>query len=134
MIEVKEITIKRGEGPSHLCRITKTYHSYHEANIGLIRSSPTLPSEGGYDKHNFTVEFEDGYKYEGRLDCKAVKCRDNDLDVARHIRETQMWYAGKVEYPHCGKERYEEMIADYREQGWVQEAEDFLAKYDCGQN
>ena len=46
----------------------------------------TFPGPGhGYDKHDFSIVFDDGEVYEGRLDCKSADSKDNDLDVREHI-------------------------------------------------
>lgn len=64
---VKEIRIKRGEGPNHLVGIWHTFPTADQVDRWIISQEDTLP-EVGYDKFDFTIEWESGDTYEGRLD------------------------------------------------------------------
>jgi hypothetical protein len=91
------ITITRAEGPHELCGKTKVFEGarcWGAANAWLFGQSETFPASGGYDKHDFVVEFADGEKYAGRLDCKASDCHDPDLNVAEHVRGFIEFMAG----------------------------------------
>lgn len=97
MIHATRITITRVEGPTKLCRKPKTFEGprcWIAARVWLLGQSETFPASGGYDKHDFEVEFADGEKYAGRLDCKASDCEDADLDVAEHVRSFVEFMAG----------------------------------------
>ncbi len=68
-IGVKEITIHWAEGSVDAYPFPKTYTSYKDANedIKLVYNDWKEESVG-YNKTKFTVVFEDGEVYEGRLD------------------------------------------------------------------
>jgi hypothetical protein len=96
-IAAVKITINRAEGPTDLCRKPQTFEGsrcWTAANAWLMGQSETFPAEGGYDKHDFTVEFADGESYSGRLDCKASDCEDADLNVGAHVRDFIEFMAG----------------------------------------
>lgn len=128
MIPVKQITITRAEGPYEKCGKPKTFASFVAATDWMIRECETFPKDGGYDKHDFTVEFEDGETYSGRMDCKHYSCSNNDLDVRYHILSFCEWMGGIARNPWCGQEKYEAQMSQYTEetkQGYV----DFINKY-----
>lgn len=62
---------------------------------------PVIPSRMGYDKTDFTVTWEDGETYEGRLDLKPTSCgeRESDTDIAQHIRRHCIFYGGLAMTP-----------------------------------
>lgn len=62
------VKIRRAEGPSALCGTWNEYQSIKEAERALSQASHTFPKLG-YDKHDYSVTFENGDEYEGRLDC-----------------------------------------------------------------
>jgi len=84
---VMSVTITRAEGPTKLVGVPMTFPSTATASQYLRGQSQTFPGPGhGYDKHDFAVAFRSGDTYKGRLDVKAKTARDNDLDVAQHMR------------------------------------------------
>lgn len=88
LIPVKSITIHYAEGKN--CELyPQTFKSFNEVNNMLMFTSYQFPENGGYDKHNFTVIWDDDSKteFKGRLDCKHNACINNDLDMAKHIRD-----------------------------------------------
>lgn len=93
-MKIKTISITRAEGPTPLCGITKTFTSFKDASAWLRSESNTFPKRG-YDKHDFTVVFEDGRTYGGRLDCKHHGCPDNDLDVLLHMKQVATYASGR---------------------------------------
>jgi hypothetical protein len=96
-IPAVKITINRAEGPHDLCGHPMTFDGpecWLDANVWLLRQSRTFPATGGYDKHDFSVEFADGETYQGRLDCKASNCDDPDLNVGKHMRDFIEFMAG----------------------------------------
>jgi hypothetical protein len=102
------IAIKRAEGPTALC-VRKTFVGpgcWADANAWLRSQSNTYPASGGCDKHDFVVTWNDGDTYEGRLDCKASGCTNNDLDVGRHIVEGLEFLAGTHCPVHMSEEQY----------------------------
>jgi len=129
MIPIKSITITRAEGPNRLCGKPHVFDSYAAASTWLLSQSNTFPASGGYDKHDFTVIFEDGETYSGRLDCKAYSCPDNDLDVYKHMLDLARWMSGREMFPHCGQERYKELIRLYEKDGTKKAYKEFMDKY-----
>jgi len=86
-----KITITRGEGISRLCGIEKNFKTFKDASNWLVSQSDTFPKLG-YDKHDFSVTFDDENSYSGRLDCKHHSKENNDLDVKEHvIRQLKFW-------------------------------------------
>lgn len=125
-----KIQITRAEGPTHLCDAPETFEGdscWKKARAWLWLWSHTFPRNGGYDKHDFTVTFEDGETYEGRLDCKHFSCDDNDLDVAKHVRWHLEFMAGQYCPPHLSDERYKRVVADF---GQAEQSAKFLLEYD----
>jgi hypothetical protein len=110
-IKVKSITITRAEGPFHLCGKTMTFSGFREARRWLWSQSSTFPKIGGYDKHDFVVTWEDNETYSGRLDCKHHTCKNNDLDVHRHVLESARFYAGHKPF-HMDQELYDEFMRE----------------------
>lgn len=83
--QIKKITIIRAEGPTRLCGIPHTFEAFEDATAWLHSQAHTFPASGGYDKHDFSIEWMDGKKYDGRLDCQHYSCPFPDLDVRHHI-------------------------------------------------
>jgi hypothetical protein len=127
-IKVKEILLSRTEGPINLCYKNMSFPSFTAVNIFLLGASNTFPKNGGYDKHDYKITFEDGETFEGRLDCKHFSCSDNDLNLLAHILNYCEWQAGLTKYPHCGEKRYKEYLAQYTEEE-KQSYKDFIEKY-----
>ncbi len=109
-IKVKNIIIERVEGPSVLCRKPMTFESWEKARTWLYSQSDTFPKDGTYDKHDFTITFEDGKTWSGGLDCKHFTFPNNDLDVHEHVLSFCNWYAGLAVNPHCGIEKYQAFL------------------------
>lgn len=130
MHEATQITVTRAEGPTSLCGKPRTFDGpgcWTAAREWLFRQSPGFPAYGGYDKHEFSVTFADGYIYEGRLDCKHPTCSDPDLNVAGHVRSFLLHYAGERCPVHTTPERYEAFLA--RRPDVVADCKDTLARY-----
>jgi hypothetical protein len=119
LIEPKLIHIVRAEGPTDECGIKKTCQNFAQAADLLMSNARTAPKCGGYDKHDFTVEYEDGYLYEGRYDLKHYSCELPDL--AKHMRETVEWIANN------------EMSARFYGHEYVEQVREFLQKYSVDQ-
>ena len=130
-MKIKEIIIDRWEGPVEMCDMEKKFSTWEAANNWLQSQSHSFPKGGCYDKHGFKVTWEDGEEYEGRLDCKHFTETDNDLNLKQHIIDHCIWHAGKKVNPWCGKEKYEQMMADWEryKPGTKQSYIDFLNKY-----
>jgi len=114
MHDATKIEITRAEGPSALCGNLQTFEGadcWARAQAWLSRQSHTFPAEGGYDKHDFSVTFADGYVYEGRLDCQHRATSHPDLDVAAHVLSFLTFYAGIRCPSHLTPERYRAFLA-----------------------
>lgn len=102
LIPATKICIIRSEGPTELCNKPMLFtgpRCWTAARAWLFGQSETFPANGCYDKHDFTVEFADGERYSGTLDCKASDCDYADLDVAQHVRTALIYMssAGREE-------------------------------------
>lgn len=132
-LKAVRITIDRAEGPCALCTGPKTFRGsevWIQARDYLHGQAHTFPANGGYDKHDFEIEWEDGRKYEGRLDCQSATKSDPDLDVALHVKRHLEFYAGLWCPSHMTKEQYE----DYLNRMKVErsDAQAFLGHYQIG--
>lgn len=110
--EIKTIKITRVEGPYELTGKEQTFSGWEEATAWLKSQAHTFPTTGGYDKHDFTIEWVDGITYNGRLDCKASEMDDNDLDIYEHVKQFVTFHAGLAKNPWMGKERYHKFLND----------------------
>ncbi len=102
-VAARLITIIRREGPEALRNVPYEFEGagcWAAANAWLRSQAATFPTHGGCDKHDFSIDFADGERYEGRLDCKAATCPDADLDVGKHVRTFLELLAG-VRKPAC---------------------------------
>ncbi len=128
MIAVKSILLDRAEGVSRFPDRPQTVWSWEEANRVLSNWSWTAPKNGGYNKCDFTIEFEDGLVYSGRYD--LVHYSVGSANLARHVWESQAFLAGRYCPPHMDDKEYESVLED----GWIAEqrgpAEHFLDSYE----
>ena len=122
------IVIERAEGLHELC-VTRTFKTFADANAWLLGNSETYPKNGSYDKHDFTVIFTNGQKYEGRLDCQHASMPDPDLSVNKHMIEHLNWLSGRTQNPHCGETEYQKLMTQYEADGLKQQAEEWLNNY-----
>lgn len=124
-IALKKITIHWAEGDnSKYPKFPQTYTSWSEANNRAIRPvfADIIQSGGeGYNKVKFTVEWEDGENYEGRLD--VSKKEDNPTTtnnvIGKHIKDFLNWII---------KNESTNNVTDSE----VKEAKDVLENYDLG--
>lgn len=90
-INVKEITIHWAEGDNQKYdKFPKTYSSYAEVNKALIPIYEDFAEIGeGYNKVKFTLMFEDGENYEGRLYVseKYDNPTKSDNVIGEHIKD-----------------------------------------------
>lgn len=126
MIKVKSIRLVRAEGPAEECDKPQTVSSWLEANRVLRQWSETAPREGGYDKCDFTITYEDGETYEGRYDLKHWSCEPPDL--AEHVRGFVTFHAGRRKPAWMTDEEYESRLPSIKKP----EFEHFLEHYEIG--
>jgi len=90
-INVKEITIHWAEGGNQKYdKFPKTYSSYAEVNEALKPIYEDFAEIGeGYNKVKFTLMFEDGENYEGRLYVseKYDNPTKSDNVIGEHIKD-----------------------------------------------
>jgi len=82
-VMLKSITIHWAEGDnSNYPKFPQTYDSWSEANDRAVKPvyADIKKSDGGYNKVKFTVNWEDGEEYEGRLDV----CEKTDNPTETH--------------------------------------------------
>lgn len=129
MIKLESIILERGEGPKIPAKVqTFKVQTFKEADAILLEWSQTAPELGGYDKCFFQIEYEDGYKYQGRYDLKHITKETPDL--SKCIKDSCEWTAGRVKNPHCGLEKYGRVIKEYGVLSRV--SADFLDNYQIG--
>jgi hypothetical protein len=68
MFKAVSIVLNRAEGPSDLCNKPVILNSFDQATQRLRAWSYTAPINGGYDKIDFTITFDNGEVYRGRYD------------------------------------------------------------------
>lgn len=98
----------------------------------LFRWSGTAPRNGGYDKCDFTVTYEDGETYNGRYD--LVHFLKEGPNLERHIRDHVECYSGrKVPVHYAGEKRadWDRYFASVDEET-KKSAADFLDNYEIG--
>lgn len=126
-----QISIVRAEGPHELCGRQHVFDGpdcWQRASAWLRSQAGTFPRAGGYDKHDFSVTFEDGYVYEGRLDCQHPTCEGPDLDVAEHVHGFLLFYTGKRKPAHLSQKLYDDFLM--RSQEMVSGCGSILAEYE----
>ena len=105
---VKNIIVTRAEGPIEMTGKPQTFKTFADANKWLRESSMSAPKGGGYDKHDFKVEWNDGTIYEGRLDVKHWSNSDNDTDIAQHIKNMASYAVKQESFEPIAKKFYAE--------------------------
>ncbi len=91
MTRIREIRLKRAEGRTYLVdRDWRKFKSFSSANSYLRNISNTV--EGGYDKTDLEIEWEDGEIYEGRMD---VTASGGDTDIKKHVKDVLNYHKPK---------------------------------------
>ena len=99
-----EFTDAEGYASDHCpCKVS----SFAQANA-VLRSWAKHAPRRGYDKVWFTIRYEDGAEYRGRYDLQHTSVELPDL--ARHLRWTVGFYAGKRCPPHSTEEEYRQAL------------------------
>jgi len=128
---VRRVTVTRAEGPCELC-MTKEFDTLRAANDWLAENSLTAPDNGAYDKHDFVVEWDDGEKYEGRIDVQHPAQGGADR-IGSHVRQWLRFNYGMLaedEIPdHLTPEDYRRFVSK-RSAEDCESARNFLATYD----
>ena len=89
----------------------------------------TAPKEGGYDKCDFEIEFEDGQLYQGRYDLVHWSVKSPSLQ--RHVQDFLTFLAGTRRPLHMKQEDYDRYLSTLGTE--KESAAEFLKTYDVGQ-
>ncbi len=98
------ITLTRAEGKEHECGRPVSVASFAEANATLHAWAATAPKNGGYDKCDFLIVWQDGGTYNGRYDLKHYQTEPASL--TRHMVDLAEFYTGQNCPDHMGAEDY----------------------------
>ena len=131
-IGIKEIVIDRAEGPCGLCGPKRAVQTFAEADAQLRESAETAcEMPGTYDKHDFVITFDDGEKYEGRIDVYNPKHGKTE-GLREHVVDFCRCYGGlwkDSDLPkHLTPDRYRRFLANYTDEERAAIAS-FLEKY-----
>lgn len=122
MIPIDSITIRAGEGRYAGATITVT--DWPAANAWLLLQSTVAPATGGYDKHDFTITWEDGETYEGRYDLKHYSIEWPNLK--RHVEGFARFMAGLRRPTHMTAEEYVLCVSRDDIEAWKSFVENYL--------
>jgi hypothetical protein len=107
----------------------KTFASIAEANSYLYRAAYFAPKCGAYDKTKYTVTWEDGGEYTGRIDLQHTDYDKDSYKIDKAIESYLKFYSGE----HCPawmtEEKYQEALTFSTDEG-KKECLEFLATYD----
>jgi hypothetical protein len=131
MIQVKSITITRAEGLIEECDKPVTVSSFQEAQAVLTKWGHTAPKNGGYDKVDFSVVWQDDEPYNGRYDMVYGGHESDGATLASHISNFLTFLAGTRKPDHMKEQDYQNCIARYVKENpnHIKEVKDFLEKY-----
>uniref|UniRef100_A0A6M3LXR4 Uncharacterized protein n=1 Tax=viral metagenome TaxID=1070528 RepID=A0A6M3LXR4_9ZZZZ len=82
MTKITKIIVTRAEGLIEEC-ITTVHTTIEEADMRLMQISLTAPKNGGYDKTDVCIMFDNGDTWKSRHD---IKFGNIDEDIANHWR------------------------------------------------
>ena len=132
-VKIAKVVVVRGEGPSNECNKPKEFvgvDAMFDAQMQMQKWSYTAPKNGGYDKCDFTITFEDGYVYKGRYDLTGSG-RDSDEDSIRtHVIRHVEFIAGKRRPSHLNDQQYAGIMKRYEHM--KDDAVKFLEKASAG--
>jgi hypothetical protein len=128
MVKVKNIKMERAEGLIEEC-ITVERKTFQDANRTLRDWAITAPKNGAYNKVDIDVVYEDGEKVSFRFDMEYKHTTEMNI-LQQEIKRMMVWYSGRENNPHCGKEKYGELVERYKKDGSSEEAQKFLENYD----
>lgn len=124
-INLKEITIHWAEGKtSNYDKFPKTYTSYADVNKALLPVLADAKEVDCYNKVKYTAIFEDGEKYEGRLD---ISTREDNPEICDNV-------IGKAINSYLNCILKEENIHYKLDEEGKKSVTKFLTTYDLGIN
>jgi hypothetical protein len=132
MIHMTSITFKYKEGRTIWDKhFPVTVHSWDEAQKIMIPWIHDAPENGGYDKLDFRIEYEDGESYEGTIDLKREHLGVPN-PVGNHVYSFAMFHAGRHLPDWMKEEAYQEILDLYGIET-MEEYQEFLDNYDLGE-
>jgi len=135
LIKVRSITLTRAEGRHEEVgkpiTLQKGQHPdmWAAADKVLYGWSTTAPKEGGYDKCDFVIEYDDGEKYTGRYDLyhHSIEFPNLSKHVYDFVRFTSGKYKGALT-----QEEYDKFKEQEHFKKLAPEFAKFLDKYEIG--
>ena len=132
-VKAKEIVIERAEGPVAETGKPRTLTGpavWEQADSILVKWGKTAPKNGGYDKCDFKVTWEDGQTYSGRYD--LVHPDKEWPDLAKHIYELSAMYAGRFRPAWMNDRQWQDFLNDSTTKQLGPKYRDFLDHYEIG--
>ena len=113
-----------------MCGKKAPVSTWKDADAIFSQIAQTAPTSGGYDKCDFTVTFEDGETYSGRMDIKGGDNANESL--AQHIGQFAQFYAGLWKPDHLTQKQYDDFLRnnDSYNPGIAEEYKNFLSTYE----
>lgn len=108
MIKATTIEIQRAEGRNDQDFGRYSYTTWDDANFALKEIARTV--DGYIDKVDFTVEFEDGYRYDGRYEAKNSGGFES---LETHIRTHLATHIGLSKPEGMSEEDYQRLVDTY---------------------
>jgi len=137
LIPAVKIEITRAEGLHsevtgipEVCTRETMFGIWDCADSILMKWSHTAPKEGGYDKCDFKITFEDGETYSGRYDLKHNSIEYPNL--AKHVWGFTTFHAGVGKPGHLTQEDYNKYLTISVWSGTIPEFKKFIQTYEIG--
>lgn len=129
-----QITVTRVEGEAKECGKPQTVEAEPDEGIDLYERASwilsgwarTAPKNGGYDKCDFEIVFEDGYLYKGRYNLYHPSVET--VNLRNHVYYFQAFYAGLSRPPWMSDEQWDRAVQE--NEIFRRDCEYFLAHYD----
>lgn len=123
--EMTKITFARVEGKQHQIGVHE-FTTWKEAEEHINRAALTVSGEG-YDKCDFTVEFDADFEYRGRFDLEQLHSIGNNLE--EQVVSQLKFYAGLHKPLWMSEEQYSNLLTEERKK----ECLEVMEKYAIGQ-
>ncbi len=137
LIPAIKVEITRAEGlhsevtgKPEVCTRDASFGIWSCADHILVKWSNTAPKEGGYDKCDFIVTWEDGETYKGRYDLKHHSIEYPDL--AKHVYGFLIFHAGLKKPGHMSNEEYRNYLNTEPASSMIPQSQHFLQTYEIG--
>jgi hypothetical protein len=130
--QVVKVELDRAEGPVAECVKVELAgaDAMMKAQVQMIRWSHTAPKDGGYDKCDFTVTFDDGQTYKGRYDLVRSGRNDGNETIAEQVRNYIGFLAGELRPAWMDDAQWSSARCRYEDNGLATEARKFLEAYE----